>query len=73
MRSKNRAAETESTVVVSGPGVEGRTVPNVGCGIGFAQYVASRSEAGEAWYVRDGDKVVARVEIDNDVIVTVTL
>lgn len=74
MKRKNRAAEAESTVVVTGPGVEGRSVPNVGCGVGFAQFAAAQhgsTEGGETWYVRDGDMVVARVEYVDDVIVTV--
>lgn len=73
MSRRNRTAEIESTVVVSGPGVEGRSVPSVGCGVGFAQYAAAQFEGGdgETWYIRDGEDVVARVEIQDDVIVTV--
>lgn len=69
MRGRKLNAE-DSTVVVTGPGCEGRNVPNVGCGIGLAQYLAGQRDEG-TWYVRDGDAVKARVEITDTAIVTV--
>jgi hypothetical protein len=72
MRRKTGNA-IETPITVTGPGCEGRKVPNVGCGIGLAQYLAGqRSTDGETWFVRDGDIVEARVKTQGKTIVTVT-
>lgn len=70
--NRNRTATAADTVIVTGPGCEGRAVPNVGCGISHAQYLAGQSNVdGAAWYVREDGTVQARVERQGNVIVTV--
>lgn len=58
-KSTNRQ---EDTVLVTGPGCEGRKAPNESAGMSLALFLATKQESDCAFYVRDADgTVVARV------------
>lgn len=60
-RTKQRR-EDEGSVLVTGPGCEGRRAPNENAGMSLALHLATRLDRDAAFYVRDADgRVIARV------------
>lgn len=61
-------------VVVSGPGCEGRTMPNPGAGVSLAQTLASGLSVDGAFYVRALDgRPLARIERRGTTVLTFAL
>lgn len=56
----------KANIIISGPGVEGRAAPTVGAGISGALTFACRADRRSTFYVREQDRVVARVERDEN-------
>lgn len=64
------STKQEAPIVVSGPGCEGRTVDSTSVGLSFAQGLACHATANGTWYVREGERVVARIERIDGLVLT---
>lgn len=65
-KRNGHAGVSEGPCEVTGPGVESRRAPSVGCALAYAAHVAAGAHSVGTWYVRELDTVVGRAERNED-------
>lgn len=60
-----RTGSSDGPVVVTGPGEQGRSVPNHGAGVAYAMHRAGQTDSDRTWYVRSED-IVTEVVRESD-------